>query len=645
MFRRRFHSWPTTLLTLGLLAACQPATVDRTMDTQGVTETSGGATGGSTGTVNSVSGSPKVEILQMVEPAITTADYPGYYTGTGLPGAGAYVSKLTLPKNYRGYLYLGGINVGTLTQRLHKVRFTFGSSKVGKVVKVLDAAVTTAPGIVPNTNIKVLMLDLRSRPFNDIRMLYDLYDYRDYSVAGATPVETNRDPSLYCRALDLADDPTFDGTGTCDGAGEKCLYSYAKIVDRGLAVGTGAAAVDTVPTRVQTGALPGSGGYYADSAANLQKRCLPDQAPSSGVVVASGVSAGFTRVQDLSFTAFAQSGVLLQRDSTNAIIYNQNVVYRGPFRAVNSENWDISDGAVFGANGLFDIAMPGTGLNGALYRSKMFPRVVKQDYLKDLSYLQAVLGTDGKTVTSMASSGWSEYMDGCNGRVNSVRNNEHVGSCTATAKIEVFYMDGTEEVVVAETNQVVLQLVRSATVSGEGTDYLYGNFRSCDDNNQCGSAECCFNKRCWSKDLVAQCVDSSTQNDTPVGGSCTTSLDCVSMCCNSGTGRCDPHDPSTTPPTLCNQIPGQFCLSKEWCEKQDVVDEYLVDRGTTDEGLPDCHVVKILVPEHRSCVVNQTTFKSSCGAVRTAKKVPVANIATCTGAVSADSLPAGTVVP
>ncbi len=646
MLRRPAHQLTSALLTLSVvLAACQPAPMDRAVDTQGVVETTGGSNGGTSGgpVVNPATGTPKVEILHMVEPAITTADYPDYYTGTGLPGAGTYVNKLTLPKNYRGFLYFGGINVGSLSQRLHKVRFTFGTSKVGKVVKVLDGVVTTAPGISPNTNIKVLMVDLRTRPFNDIRMLYDLYDYRDYSQAGAVPVETNRDPSLYCRALDLVDDPTFDGTGTCDAAGEKCLYSYAKVIDRGLALGNdNATAVDTVPSRVQTGAVAGSGGYYADSAANLQKRCLPDQNPSTGVVVASGVDATFTRVQSLSFTAYGQSGVLLQRDASNATIYTQNVVYRGPFRPMNTANWEISDGAAFGAHGLFDIAVPVAGLNGALYRSKMFPRVTKQDYQMGLSYLQAVLGSDTKTPTTMAASGFSQNMDGCNARVNSVRNNEHIGSCTASAKIEVFYIENGAEVVVAETNEVVLQLVRSTNISGEGTDFLYGNFRTCDDNNQCGSGECCFNKRCWSKDLVAQCVDTSTQQ-SPVGGSCVNDLECMSYCC--GSGRCMPHDPSTTPQTLCSKPQGQFCLNKEWCEKVDVVDAYLVDRGVDENGQRLCTIVYAPVPEYRQCLVNPTTQHGYCGPPRTAKTVTQDPEDPCSGAVPPESLPPGTVVP
>ena len=116
------------------------------------------------------------------------------------------------------------------------------------------AAITAAKldigeAVTPNTEIDVLVMDLRSQPFSNQRLIYDMYDYRDYSDPANEPVETNRDPSLYCRALRLQDDNTFNGQGACDGLKadgsadpeEKCLYTYAKVVDRALVQGTSTA--------------------------------------------------------------------------------------------------------------------------------------------------------------------------------------------------------------------------------------------------------------------------------------------------------------------------------------------------------------------------------------------------------------------
>lgn len=595
-----------------LSSACMPQATTRTLSA-GIDDgtTVGGTAGGTTGATTTPEPTPTVEIRHLVEPNITTNELPGYTTGTGLVGAGAYVRKLTLPKNYAGLLYVGGINVGSLNQTFNSVRFTFGTSKVARETITVPATVARAPGISPNTNINVLVLDLTSKPFANLRMLYDLYDYKDYSIPGATAVDSNRDPNLYCRALDLVDDSTFDGQGACDGLAadntslaEQCLYTYADVADRALVKGHGAAGVESVPTVTQVDV--GSAGYYAQTPTNLLNRCLPDKAPAGGgpTIIAQGVT-GSTRVDNLSFSA-AGTGVLIQRNSGGTAIYTQNVEFRGPFRPMNVGNWGITGNAVFGPYGLFDFT-PAAGpfatqITSPLYRSKMFPRFAKIPAVTGKSYLQTILAGDTKTVTSMAVTGNTELIDGCNARINSVNNGEHVGSCTATAKIEIINVENGVVKVIAETNDVVLQLVRATQIAGENNEYLYGNFRHCENNSQCGGSECCFNKRCWSDDLVAQCLDdSTTQGQAPAGAACTSDMECGSLCCNSSTGRCAVHDTSLTPPVTCGKPDGQFCISDEWCQKTVTYTCGLVQTGYDAQGALTCQRMCFPKETHGRC--------------------------------------------
>ncbi|MBY0515761.1 MAG: hypothetical protein K2P81_02555 [Bacteriovoracaceae bacterium] len=567
----------------------------------------GATTSGTTGGSGSTAVPPKVEIRNLVEPKITTADYPSYFSGTGLSGAGSYVRKLTLPQNYQGLLYLGGININSLAGRFVKVRFTFGVSKEQVTV---PATVARAPGITPNTEIDVVVMDLRQKPFNTQRLIYDLYDYRDYSDPDNDPVETNRDPNLYCRALRLQDDPTFNGQGLCDSLAadgvtplsEKCLYTYAKVVDRALVRVNGAVETAVYPSLPQLDLTSGKLGYYNQSTDTLLNRCLPDKTLSTVTTIVTGMSnaTSATGVQNLSFSLFGQAGTLEQRNASNATIYSQGVKYYGPFKAINANNWEITGDAAFGVNGLFEFtplypagATFGDKLDAMhLHRSKMFPRFSYMDLNLGVNYLKTdILSLDTKTPTTQPVSGPTELVDGCNIRAQSVNyQGNHVGSCNATGKIEILATndDGTD-IVMAETKDVILQLVRATQISGEGNEYLYGNFKTCSNSNQCASGECCYNSRCWNNELVSQCVEQATQvGNLPVGSTCSSDFECSSLCCDLSKGKCGVHDNKLSPPVLCNKPYGQFCLAKEWCQKSNVTNCYIVKTGTDPQGNVTC---------------------------------------------------------
>lgn len=585
------------LIFLLLAQSCMPApeTVDRTGLNQSISTPGNGNPNGDNSLPNDNGGvgntttddtPPIVEVRNLVEPNIVEDN--AYTSGIGVAGPGTYVRKMTLPKNYQGRLYIGGININSLSNRLIKVRFNFGYNRDPVT---LTATVAKAPGMTPQTNIDVLVVDLRNRPFEEIRLLYDLYDYKDYAgfPAGTSYIDSNRDGNLYCRGLRLEDDNTFNGQGACDGLdgfgsalNETCLYSYAKILDKGLTKLSGTTYTSTYPTLTQT-ELRGNT-YYRDNADDLVKRCLPDVNPLSGYLL---------RTDDTSTSTPDLINFSLNNQPVNVPLSTggQLYVYEGPFKPTNISQWAISGNAILGAKGIFSIdSLPSQSLDYG-YRSLMYPRFGKMNLNANVENLSSATPLGARTVDPFPSAGETQWMDGCNMRVQSVNPlGEHVGSCNVSSSIQVLARDDNGvDFVVAETNDVVIQLVRGSVMTEQNGDTLYSNFKSCINSNQCGVGECCFNSRCWSSSLVSQCVESATSTgNKPVGQVCQSDFECSSLCCNRNSGVCGIHNTLLSPPVLCSKPVGDFCISKEWCQKQTITDCYVVYTGTSPSGSATC---------------------------------------------------------
>src|SRR3989344_2223969 len=315
--------------------------------------TIGNATGGNgAGAGDSTIGSgtslpPKVEIRHLIEPNLSTDTT--YNTGTGYAGGGSYVRKLTIPKNFAGRLYLAGINIASLSNRHVRVRFKFG---MNREIISLPAVVTKAPGITPQTDISVLVIDLRSEPFRNIRLPYDLYDYNEYNldsngkfVAGEEPTQDNRNTGLYCRGLRVEDDPTFQGVGACDGVqsnpsqpAEECLYAYAKVLDQGLVQLSGTVKVPMTPSFPQVKSTSG-GNYFQDLMSYKLMKPLPDTMPTT----ASNVAGSF-RFSDASLIGSDSQAVTFTYPTSiwdPVTILGTPYYYRGPYRLVNSTEWQF----------------------------------------------------------------------------------------------------------------------------------------------------------------------------------------------------------------------------------------------------------------------------------------------------------------
>lgn len=484
------------------------------------------------------------------------------------PFDGTYKKKLTIPKNFKGNLYLAGLNVAALQDKLVKVRFNFG---VERQSVVLGATIARAPGIIPQTDIQVLVVDMNSKPFSKMRLGYDLFDYNDYaSDPTKAPVTDPRDGGLYCRGLQLEDDPTFSNAtstnATCSAAADKCLYAYAKITDSTMYNAT--TGFSNIPSRPQIWTVA-SGARTPTVSASSSTMCLPDYEDVLG----------FNDLFEQALTGLNYNDLIL------------GLRYRGPYRAINTAQWKIQGNAIFNSTkGLFEITNsaldPYTG-----FRSLLFPRAGKLTLNQDVRYFGSSDRFGLRSTLVADSTGTSKYVDGCNLRVMNYDSvsAEGISSCNVNASIEVFYEKDGAEINITTDRSIKLQLIRASVTNFEGKEVLTSAFKRCESSSTCGSDECCFNQRCWSKELVTQCVDQvPVIGNQEVGANCSSDYECSTLCCNQSTGSCAPHNPNGTVPVLCSKTAGQRCVAKEFCKPQYVATCKIVKNGFNTDGTVAC---------------------------------------------------------
>lgn len=491
----------------------------------------------------SASQSVKVELSHLVDP----------FDGT-------YKKKVSIPKNYKGNLYLAGLNISAIQDKLVKVRFNFGTDNQSVT---LNATVARAPGIIPTTEIQVLVIDMNSKPFSKMRLGYDLYDYNNYNAdAAKAPVTDPRDGGLYCRGLKLVDDPTFNNTSTsatCSASTDKCLYAYAKVVDATLYNST--TFTTSIPTRPQVWSYGSTGVRSPSMATSATSSCLPDHEDVNGVNTLFELSPYLT--------GLTYNTVITDYKIVSSVpVQTYSALYRGPYRSINETAWNIQGSAIFNSsNGLFEYAY-GTYTG---YRSFLFPRAGTINLSQDVRYQGSTdrFGVRGPLVAD--ATGTSKYVDGCNLRIMNYdpASTEGIQSCNVNGSIEVFYLKDNVEVSITKSSSIKLQLLRPSLTNFEGKEVLATAFKQCESSTTCGSGECCFNKRCWSKELVTQCVDQTPViGNQEIGANCSSDYECSSLCCNQATGSCQPHNPNGSVPVLCSKTAGQRCVSQEFCKPE-----------------------------------------------------------------------------
>ena len=555
------------------------------------------------------------------------------------PFTGTYKTKVTLPKNFKAPLYLSGLNVSSLSRYLLSVRFYFGR-ELGTIE--IPATVGRAPGITPQTDIEVLILDMDAAPFENIRLFYDLYDYTDYDSNNDgvefgeedvpnSPVTDSFHKELYCRGLKLEHDPTFQNSSNntlCDEAGEKCLYAYAKLKDSGLRDETGVLATPQYPHISSNLSLAPE-----DSLKRALRTGLPDF--NSRTFFENIFKLNLNPQIDLNFP----SGSKLEFGDVVEVVNNlksppvrTSYIYHGPYRPINLTGWELSYGAL-----LSDIRIPGTAPTGLFQdfaanatsesrydcsattkssgcahrgvRSFLFPRAGSMELKAGIEHYASespLYGREGRELKSLFTGGETDYMDGVNLRVNNkdTFSNEGIGSCNVTALIKILAKNPSNGKVTTLTSnhKLKLQLTRPRLENHEGDDVLYTSMKNCSSSGACGHNECCYNNRCWSKNLVSQCLEeSSSVGNLRVGESCNSDLECSSLCCNSFSGTCGVHTNQGGKEIFCSKLAGETCVSQDWCRKEYLSQCFVVKTGFTPRGKQLCALRCYNVPTPSSC--------------------------------------------
>lgn len=518
------------------------------------------------------------------------------------PFDGTYQRKLTLPKNYRGEFYVSGLNLQTIRDRHLYVRFKFG---MAKEEIIYAATLGRGQGITPDTGIDVLILDLsqpdeNGRRFEDIRLIYDLFDYNDYDFAGGDQAVTdNRDLNLFCRGLFLEDDPTFQGSGSCSASSSECRYGYAKVLDKGLMKDSGGGLFFPEVSLLQNIDFSGSG-YGFDTVDRNLRKCLAED-PNLYLPNYHQVFDGNNTA--INFNGFGAGNIVN--------ISGTDYYYNGPYRSLNQGLWQISGDAMFGQYGLFRGSLTaGDAETG--YGSYLFPRYNKMTLASGTQHISGTIPDQAKAlVSTFPTSGETNWMDGCNMRASTLNldSNEHIGSCNVSATIEILEKDlttGQFTVIAGELDggrDVKLQLTRASETDTEGNEVLYSSLNQCENSSACGNDECCFNNRCWSDEIVSICPeDAPSSGNLGIGQTCSTDFDCTSLCCSPTSGRCEVHNNSLDPAVLCSKPPGQLCIAKEWCMKQTVSDCFIVKTGFDEFGSTTCEVRCYNVEKFGDCL-------------------------------------------
>lgn len=504
------------------------------------------------------------------------------------PFDGNYKSKVTLPKNYDGVLIMAGLNLTRLRDGGdYYVRFKFGRF-LNPIIRPAWVGPAPIPGLTNTLTIDVLHVDLTGEPFNGLRLTNHLYDYNQYENS-EEPITDPFDGRLYCRALRLEHDPTFEGTGsnsTCSSTGDKCLYAYATVFDQGLIQPSGFA---LYPSELQF-ALNSTGFYVNETDSEKIKKCLSDSGDDTTTLGGGPFAVGATALT----------------------IGTDNYTYNGPYEARAPSSWNITDAAIHGADGngnhwgLFEnILVPFDFSNEDIYGvySLLFPRAGRLPVRAGVEYIgedttPTVAGhptrtTDGPIASDLDE---SKLMDGCNLRVSNFDaiSREGIGSCDVTGLIEIVTFDKESgQYLVVEnvsTKNLKVQLIRRTTKTPlEPEEYIESSFRSCSSNSACAGDECCYNGRCWSKDIVTQCREDNDANTLlDVGETCGNDLECKSLCCSPNTRKCEGHNGDAD---LCQKPLGTACVADEFCNKVSQVRWIKVKTGINpDTGSVTCEL-------------------------------------------------------
>jgi hypothetical protein len=178
------------------------------------------------------------------------------------------------------------------------------------------------------------------------------------------------------------------------------------------------------------------------------------------------------------------------------------------------------------------------------------------------------------------------------------------GICPETVRIDIVTRDEvTGKLKFYAMTQKIKIFFYNATNANLAKDTLYTDYVACNSSMDCQTGACCFNGRCWDRNLVGQCFEDSSHHAQPIGNSCSSNYECSSLCCNSNSHTCHPLESNEKNKILCNQPPGALCIDKSWCREETVKDCKIIKTGTNPStGAQLCELWCYDRKEHGDCV-------------------------------------------
>lgn len=479
------------------------------------------------------------------------------------PYDGNYKDKVTIHKGFSGALLIAGLNIYRLKEQGGvKIRLKLGKD-LAPVILPATIIPSFIPGLTATNPMDVIRVDFSGKdedhPLKYKKLPYHLYDYNQYAP-DEEPISDPFHESLYCRGLANKHNPSFfsqSQSAKCSLEGDRCLYSYASVFDQGLYAGHS----PLVPSKLQL-AFNETGLYANETSLERSAKCLADNGNDTYTL---GANFPIPKTGSLGLTVFSVDGV--------------DYTYRGPYQAKNIDQWEITGEAVTGRDsegnfwGLFEHLAHPLDFNTGFHSLK-FPRAGRLPIRANREYI----GEDTlPTVTShgprrphFAAQDLDEslLMDGCNLRISRDQiSRDGIESCNITGLIEIVKQDdetGIYRVVEGTvTADLKIQIIHNTTKTPLSEENLIStSFRSCHSNQGCGGDECCYNNRCWSKNIVTKCIENPLKTQLKNGAKCSYDSDCKSLCCSGG--ACKAHDGQQN---LCSKPIGASCISSEFCSK------------------------------------------------------------------------------
>ncbi len=479
----------------------------------------------------------------------------------------SFSEKLSIAKDFQGIVYLDVENIKLLKEKLLFIRINFGMNSENPVELPLSYLSKTIAGVEKD----VLALSIPSKNFFTVPLDYQLFDYSEGAAAGYNAFHKD----VYCRGLRVEQDPTSNFT-SCSKGDEICKYTYAKVLDQGLFH-------EQTSTFIQPSELTVSHDESRTYELNLDpinlRRCLTDDQKV------------FVKNQELNI------GELISLD-------DESYRFKGAFKAVDPSNWGIQAEARWGKFGIFQQEYSGGKSIELGFKSNLFPRVGKIVNRTNRYYLGSKNRLDKKIVTNFTdtsdASALSDWVDGCNLRVLSEDSlGTNIGSCNVSSDIQIFYKDGSEEVIIysnaalAQAGQVKLQIVNNIQTNIDVKD-----FNACFGDGGCSSSSCCHDGRCWDKEKYKNQFCKPANSGKTTGQACATDTECLSACCiGSETGAAGVCADKTT---SCQRQVGEICIHSDACVGESGDDTYWV-RKLLFQGSDGCKVFNCNVLSKPSC--------------------------------------------